>query len=65
MGQEIKTSQVAKICGVHFQTVLNYCKRGLITPARNIHNHRIFTKQDVEKLQRILNARWPSETGDG
>ena len=59
MDQKLKTSQVAKVCGVHYRTVLNYCKRGLVTPSRDINNHRCFSPADVEKLQRILKARWP------
>ena len=59
MNQKLKTSQVAKLCGVHCQTILNYCKRGLVTPVRDINNYRRFSQEDVEKLQRILNARWP------
>lgn len=55
----LKTSQVAMMCGCHFQTVLNYCKRGLVTPARDVNNHRRFSQADVEKLKRILQARWP------
>ena len=60
MNEKLKTSQVARICGVHNQTVLNYCKRGLITPARDVNNHRRFSQVDVEKLKRILSARWPA-----
>ena len=54
----LKSSEMAKKCGCHYQTILNYCRRGLLSPSRDVNNHRRFSQDDVEKLRRILNARW-------
>ena len=44
-------SAVAKMFSVHQQTIRFYEKEGLITPQRSEGNTRMFTEEDVERLQ--------------
>lgn len=50
------TQEVADILGVYKGTVLNYEKRRIFPKARRnpINNYREYTKEDIEKLKRIL-----------
>lgn len=47
-------SAVAKMFSVHQQTIRLYEKEGLITPKRSDGNTRMFTEEDVEKLEEII-----------
>ena len=47
-------SVVAKMLGVHQQTLRIYEKEGLIKPARTDGNTRLFAEKDVEDLKLIL-----------
>lgn len=47
-------SAVAKMFAVHQQTIRLYEKEGLITPKRTEGNTRMFTEEDVEKLEEII-----------
>lgn len=47
-------SVVAKMLGVHQQTLRIYEKEGLIKPARTSGNTRLFTDSDIEELKLIL-----------
>lgn len=48
-------SVVAKMFGVHQQTIRMYEKEGLITPKRSAGNTRLFSEEDVERLEEIIN----------
>ncbi|MFH0898693.1 MAG: helix-turn-helix transcriptional regulator [bacterium] len=48
-------SVVAKMFGVHQQTVRMYEKEGLINPKRSSGNTRLFSEEDVERLEEIIN----------
>jgi len=47
-------SVVAKMFGVHQQTVRLYEKEGLISPKRSSGNTRLFSEEDVDRLEEII-----------
>lgn len=47
-------SAVAKIFSVHQQTIRLYEKEGLIAPKRSEGNTRLFSEEDVNKLEEII-----------
>lgn len=46
-------SVAAELAGMHPQTLRIYEARGLITPRRSPKNTRLYSRDDVERLQRI------------
>jgi MerR family transcriptional regulator/heat shock protein HspR len=46
-------SVAAELAGMHPQTLRIYESRGLITPKRSAKNTRLYSREDVERLQRI------------
>ncbi len=48
-------SVVAKMFSVHQQTVRMYEKEGLISPKRTEGNTRLFSEEDVDRLEEIIN----------
>ena len=46
-------SVAAELAGMHPQTLRIYEARGLITPKRSAKNTRLYSQEDVERLQRI------------
>lgn len=48
-------SVVAKMFSVHQQTIRMYEKEGLIAPKRSDGNTRLFSEEDVERLEEIIN----------
>lgn len=53
---ELKISDVAKLVGRHPQTLRDYEERGVIPTAKRdpIAGWRVYSRQDVEAIQRIL-----------
>ncbi len=47
-------SAVAKMFSVHQQTVRLYEKEGLICPKRSDGNTRLFSEEDVERLEHVI-----------
>ncbi len=47
-------SAVSKMFSVHQQTVRLYEKEGLINPKRSDGNTRMFSEEDIEKLEEII-----------
>lgn len=47
-------SVVARIVGVHQQTLRQYERLGLITPHRTEGNRRLYSQRDVDRLQQAL-----------
>lgn len=47
-------SAVAKMFSVHQQTIRLYEKEGLITPKRSEGGTRLFSEEDVDKLEEII-----------
>jgi MerR family transcriptional regulator/heat shock protein HspR len=47
-------SAVAKMFSVHQQTIRLYEKEGLLTPKRSEGNTRLFSEEDIEKLEEII-----------
>lgn len=47
-------SAVARIFSVHQQTIRMYEKEGLICPKRSDGNTRMFTEDDIERLEEII-----------
>ena len=47
-------SSVAEMFSVHQQTVRLYEKEGLITPKRSEGNTRLFSEEDVDRLEEII-----------
>src|SRR5271163_149563 len=48
-------SVVAKMFAVHQQTIRMYEKEGLIAPKRSTGNTRLFSEEDVDRLEEIIN----------
>lgn len=48
-------SVVSKMFNVHQQTVRMYEKEGLICPKRTEGNTRLFSEQDVDRLEQVIN----------
>lgn len=47
-------SAVAKMFSVHQQTIRLYEKEGLITPKRSEGNTRLFSEEDVNRLEEVI-----------
>lgn len=47
-------SAVAKMFSVHQQTIRLYEKQGLITPKRSEGNTRLFSEDDIDRLEEII-----------
>src|SRR6516165_9854667 len=47
-------SAVAKMFSIHQQTVRLYEKEGLISPKRSEGNTRLFSEEDVDRLEEII-----------
>ena len=47
-------SAAAKMFSVHQQTIRLYEKQGLIVPKRSSGNTRLFTEQDIDRLEEII-----------
>lgn len=47
-------SAVAKMFSVHQQTIRLYEKEGLITPKRSDGNTRLFSEEDVDRLEEVI-----------
>ncbi len=47
-------SVVARLVGVHQQTIRTYERIGLVRPARSSGNTRLFSHEDVERLQQVV-----------
>jgi MerR family transcriptional regulator/heat shock protein HspR len=46
-------SVAARMCGVHPQTLRHYERIGLVAPARTGGNIRLYSDQDIQRLQQI------------
>ena len=46
-------SVAARMCGVHPQTLRHYERIGLVSPARTGGNIRLYSDEDVQRLQQI------------
>jgi MerR family transcriptional regulator/heat shock protein HspR len=46
-------SVAARMCGVHPQTLRHYERIGLVTPARTGGNIRLYSDEDIQRLQQI------------
>ncbi|MEX1023391.1 MAG: MerR family transcriptional regulator [Dehalococcoidia bacterium] len=47
-------SVVARMVGLHQQTIRSYERIGLVQPARSQGNTRLFSTVDVERLQQVV-----------
>lgn len=47
-------SAVAKMFSIHQQTIRLYEKEGLISPKRSAGNTRLFSEEDVDRLEEII-----------
>lgn len=47
-------SVVAKLCGLHEQTLRLYERRGLLSPARVSGRTRMYSQDDLETLEQIV-----------
>src|SRR5579862_1227093 len=47
-------SAVAKMFSVHQQTIRLYEKQGLVTPKRSEGNTRLFSEEDINRLEEII-----------
>lgn len=48
-------SAVAEMYNVHPQTLRLYEREGLLIPSRSVGNTRLYTQEDLERLEAILN----------
>jgi len=54
-GKFYHISSVSKIYNIHPQTLRLYEREGLLKPSRSEGNTRLFSEQDLERLELILN----------
>src|ERR1700688_348365 len=47
-------SAVSKMFSIHQQTIRLYEKEGLITPKRSEGNTRLFSEEDVDRLEEVI-----------
>ena len=47
-------SAVSKMFSVHQQTIRLYEKQGLIIPKRSIGNTRLFSEEDIDRLEEVI-----------
>lgn len=47
-------SIVSRMVGLHQQTIRSYERVGLIRPARSAGNTRLYSQEDVERLQQVV-----------
>jgi MerR family transcriptional regulator/heat shock protein HspR len=47
-------SVVARMVGVHQQTLRSYERQGLLQPSRSAGNRRLYSYQDVDRLRHVL-----------
>lgn len=47
-------SVVARMVGLHQQTIRTYERMGLVQPARSRGNRRLFSHRDVERLHQVV-----------
>ena len=47
-------SVVARMVGVHQQTLRGYERMGLVEPARSSGNRRLYSQEDVARIQQLL-----------
>ena len=47
-------SIVARMVGLHQQTIRSYERVGLVQPARTSGNTRLYSQRDVERLQQVV-----------
>lgn len=51
---KILIGEVAKLLGIHDQTIRMYEKKSLIKPARSTNNTRYFSKSDMTRITTII-----------
>jgi len=50
--------ELAKITGLHYKTVYNYVKRGLLPDRKgDVSEHYVFYEEDLEKLKEIIKIK--------
>lgn len=47
-------SVVARMVGVHQQTLRSYERQGLLHPSRSAGNRRLYSQRDIERLRQVL-----------
>lgn len=47
-------SVVSRMVGLHQQTIRSYERVGLIEPARSAGNTRLYSQEDIERLQQVV-----------
>jgi MerR family transcriptional regulator/heat shock protein HspR len=47
-------SVVARMVGVHQQTLRSYERQGLLRPSRSAGNRRLYSQRDIERLRHVL-----------
>lgn len=47
-------SAVAKMFSIHQQTVRLYEREGLISPKRSAGNTRLFSEEDIDRLEEVI-----------
>ena len=53
VGSHYVISVAARMCGVHPQTLRHYERIGLVSPARTGGNIRLYSDEDIQRLQQI------------
>jgi MerR family transcriptional regulator/heat shock protein HspR len=47
-------SVVARMVGIHQQTLRSYERQGLLQPSRSAGNRRLYSQRDIERLRQVL-----------
>ena len=62
MPDNLRVLDMARLCGVCRDTILNYERRGIITSSRDVYNARRYSQAQLEKLRQLLGTRWINKT---
>ena len=54
---QLTISEAAKLLNCHRLTLINWEKRGLIQPARDINNFRRYSREQIEDLRKLFDLR--------
>jgi DNA-binding transcriptional MerR regulator len=54
---KLKTGEVAKLTGLHFNTIRDLEKKGLIKAERSLAGHRLFDLGVIEKIKEIYEQK--------
>jgi DNA-binding transcriptional MerR regulator len=52
-----KIGEVVHELGIHWGTIRNFEKKGLINPTRTLTGYRLFSEEDIQKIRELYEAK--------